>query len=134
MLLASLRFRLQPRLEAAGLALRWRVEALPPLDWLTPGHAMHVMRIVQEVVTNIVKHAQAREIVFSTRVDAAQACICIEDDGLGFDGAVPNAGPGRGLGNIRHRGNALGAVLCWEERGPYTGTRFVLGLPLTRRG
>ncbi|WP_294772643.1 sensor histidine kinase [uncultured Rhodoferax sp.] len=133
-LLASLRFRLQPRLEAAGLALRWRVEALPPLDWLTPGHAMHVMRIVQEVVTNIVKHAQAREIVFSTRVDAAQACICIEDDGLGFDGAVPNAGPGRGLGNIRHRGNALGAVLCWEERGPYTGTRFVLGLPLTRRG
>ena len=127
-LLASLRFRLQPRLQDAGMDLRWRVEALPPLEWLTPGHAMHVMRIVQEVVTNIIKHAQAREIVFSTQADATQACICIEDDGPGFDGVAADAG--RGLGNLRYRGEVLGAQLRWGPRSGQAGTRFVLGLPL----
>jgi signal transduction histidine kinase len=128
-LLASLRFRLQPRLEAAGITLRWRVEALPPLLWLTPGHAMHVMRIVQEVVTNIIKHAQAREIVFSTQADEMQASICIEDDGPGFDGEA--SASGRGLGNIRYRSEVLGAQLQWQRRAD-GGTRFVLGLPVRK--
>lgn len=127
-LLASLRFRLQPRLQDAGMALRWRVEALPPLEWLTPGHAMHVMRIVQEVVTNIIKHAQAREIVFTTQADATRACICIEDDGLGFDGSASQGG--RGLGNLRYRSEVLGADIRWAPRAGRSGTRFVLGLPL----
>jgi signal transduction histidine kinase len=129
-LLASLRFRLQPRLEAANLALRWRVEALPPLPWLTPTHAMHVMRIVQETVTNIIKHAQAKEIVFSTQTNAGQACICIEDDGTGFDGQA--AGAGHGLGNIRYRAEVLGAEVSWQRCPGGAGTRFVLQLPLEK--
>jgi signal transduction histidine kinase len=127
-LLASLRFRLQPRLQDADITLRWRVEALPPLEWLTPGHAMHVMRIVQEVVTNIIKHAQAQDIVFATHADATRACICIEDDGQGFDGHSGHGG--RGLGNLRYRSEVLGADIRWEPRVGRSGTRFVLSLPL----
>jgi signal transduction histidine kinase len=130
-LLASLRFRLQPRLEAANMVLRWRVEALPPLPWLTPTHAMHVMRIVQEIVTNIIKHAQATDIVFSTQADAEYACIWIADDGTGFDGQA--AGAGHGLGNIRYRAEVLGAEVRWQRRTDGAGTRFVLRLPLTKK-
>lgn len=130
-LLGSLRFRLQPRLEAAGIALRWRIEALPPLPWLTPGHAMHVMRIVQEVVTNVIKHADAREIVFSTSVTKDSACIHIDDNGRGFDG--PDAAAmtsGHGLGNIAYRAGALGGCASWQRKTNESGTRFMLSLPL----
>lgn len=131
-LLASLRFRLQPRLQAAGIKLLWRVEALPPLPWLTPAHAMHVMRIVQEVVTNIIKHSGAAEIVFSTSANAGQAFIHIDDDGSGFDGGdfqIRNSG--RGLGNIAYRVEVLGGGVRWYRREKPAGTGFVLSLPLS---
>jgi len=128
-LLANLRFRLQPRLEAAGIQLQWRVEALPPLPWLTPAHAMHVMRIVQEVVTNIIKHAHAGSLVFTTDADGGHACICIDDNGRGFDGQSLSDGR-RGLGNIAHRADILGATATWILHAPAPGTRFCLRLPL----
>lgn len=131
-LLASLRFRLQPRLEAAGMQLHWRVEALPPLPWLTPGHAMHVMRIVQEVVTNIIKHAEARNILFTTESDGEHACIYIDDNGRGFDGQSRSQEGGRGLGNIAQRAEILGGSASWTQRSPEPGTRFCLRLPLSR--
>lgn len=133
-LLAGLRFRLQPRLEAAGMQLRWKMEELPPVPWLTPGDAMHLMRIVQEAVTNIVKHAGAGEIVFATEADASHVRICISDDGRGFAGEATADG-GRGLRNMRYRAEQLGAMLRWQQiahGGCVQGTRFTLELPLAR--
>lgn len=135
-LLAGLRFRLQPRLEAAGVQLRWQPEALPPVPWLTPVHTMHLMRIVQEAMTNIVKHAGASEIVFSTDADMTHARICISDNGRGFAGEG-GAGGGKGLHNMRYRAEQLGAALRWQEiadEGRVQGTRFTLELPLLRAG
>lgn len=133
-LLASLRFRLQPRLEAAGMQLHWRVEALPPLPWLTPGHAMHVMRIVQEVVTNIIKHADAKNILFTTESDGEFAWIYIDDNGKGFEGRASVNDNGRGLGNISYRAETLGGTATWSLRTPEPGTRFCLSLPLQHLG
>lgn len=133
-LLAGLRFRLQPRLEAAGVQLRWQPEALPPVPWLTPGHAMHLIRIVQEAVTNIVKHAGASEIVFATDANATHARICISDNGHGFAGGDSDNG-GKGLRNMQYRAEQLGAMLRWQEiadGGHARGTRFTLELPLAR--
>ena len=133
-LLAGLRFRLQPRLEAAGIQLRWQPEALPPVPWLTPGHAMHLMRIVQEAMTNIVKHAGASEIVFATEADAMHARICISDNGAGFSGEA-NGGGGRGLRNMQYRAEQLGASMRWQviaDGARMQGTRFMLELPLAR--
>jgi len=133
-LLASLRFRLQPRLETAGMQLHWRVEALPPLPWLTPGHAMHVMRIVQEVVTNIIKHADAKNILFTTESDGEFAWIYIDDNGKGFEGRASVNDNGRGLGNISYRAETLGGTAAWSLRTPEPGTRFCLSLPLQHLG
>lgn len=133
-LLAGLRFRLQPRLEAAGMQLRWQPEALPPVPWLTPGYAMHLIRIVQEAVTNIVKHAGASEIVFATHADATHARICISDNGNGFAGEDGDNG-GKGLRNMRYRAEQLSAVLHWQkitDGGRVQGTQFTLELPLAR--
>ena len=52
-MLATLRFRLGRRLELAGIELEWDMQDLPPLAWLGPPQALQLMRIVQEVLTNV---------------------------------------------------------------------------------
>lgn len=71
-LLAALRFRLAPRLKAAGITLTWSVQDLPPLPWLDPQAALHVLRILQEVLTNILKHSQATAIDLATEARPAE--------------------------------------------------------------
>ncbi|WP_406741181.1 ATP-binding protein, partial [Bordetella pertussis] len=48
--------------------------------------ALHVLRILQEVFTNILKHARARRLTVSTRLEPAHAVIAVIDDGAGFRG------------------------------------------------
>lgn len=62
LLMATLRFRLTPRLESAGIRLRWDIQNVPALDWLDPRNALHILRILQETFSNIIKHTNATEI------------------------------------------------------------------------
>jgi signal transduction histidine kinase len=143
-LLATLRYRLGPRLDAAGLKLQWRMGELPPLDWLEPPDALQVLRVVQEALTNVLKHAEAQHIRIEARtVDphasglaASQVEIEIADDGRGCAGvAVGSATPpaGRGVVGMRRRADRLGGSLDVHS-GPNAGTRVVLRLPVQRTG
>ncbi|MES2126980.1 MAG: 7TM diverse intracellular signaling domain-containing protein [Pseudomonadota bacterium] len=128
-LLATLRFRLEGRLEDAGIGLTWEVQALPALAWLDPGSALHILRIVQESIANILRHTRASTIRLSTAVVAGRAQVHIDDDGQGFDVAAALArASGRGLGNQQRRAHAIAATVHWHS-GP-AGTRFTLSLPL----
>lgn len=109
-LLGQLRFRLEPRLRQAGLQLRWQMpvqEALPPPPGLQqPGGADHLRRWVQEVLTNVLKHARATQVT----VSAGPGWLSIEDDGIGLGDAPV---PGRGLRHLAERAQALQARLEW---------------------
>ena len=130
LLLATLRFRLAPRIESAGLALRWEVQSVPALPWLDPGSALHILRIMQECVANVLRHTQATSICFSTATDGQGVCVVIEDNGAGFavDEALRRSG--RGLRNQQRRASAIGGAVSWESSS--AGTRFTLWLPLHR--
>lgn len=130
-LLANLRYRLQPRLEAAGLRVAWNVPLLPTHSQLTPQSALHLQRIVLEAVTNILKHAHANGIAICADVGGYPHAvrIRIEDDGLGCDHSVSYAG-GRGIANMRARATMIGAHLRIEPR-PGSGTRITLDWPLS---
>lgn len=129
-LLAALRFRLAPRLKAAGIDLTWSVRDLPPLAWLDPQNALHVLRILQEVLTNILKHSGARAIDVATFDEHDTVLVRIRDTGLAFVPGDPGAAGGRGLASIRTRAQALQARCEWSawER----GTEFRLRLPVRR--
>jgi signal transduction histidine kinase len=133
LLLATARYRLEPRFEQAGIKLSWTVEDLPPLPKITPEHALHILRIVQEVFTNIVKHAQARHVHLTVAPKDDAVAITIVDDGVGFDLAAASASAkagrrGRGLINLTTRAAALGAHIHWtSEPGR---TRVELSIPL----
>lgn len=128
-LLAMLRHRLARRLEAAGLTLVWEVDDLPPLDWLTPPEALQVLRIVQEVLNNVLRHAHARRVRIAITQQAPVVRVLIEDDGVGFD--LSQVPAGRGLRHLRERAARLGGTLRVDSQ-PGQGTRVQLDLALQR--
>lgn len=135
-LLAGLRFRLEQRLGEAGITLHWRTSDVPPLPWLDAQSALHVLRILQEVLTNIVKHSGATEITIATAEtphgETPGVQVRVDDNGRPFAPPAPDALPPgrRGLGNVRSRALALGAHCGWTPQ-PH-GTAFALWLPLQR--
>lgn len=130
LLLAALRYRLGSRLENSGIALRWEVQDVPALDWLDPRNALHILRILQEAFTNIIKHTQATEIRVTTGVEGDGVVVCIADNGPGFDlDAVRNSG-GKGLSNQERRTRAIGGRIRWDSSA--VGTCLTLWLPRQR--
>ncbi len=128
--LGNLRYRLAPRLQAAGIALEWAVNDLPPLAYLDPENVRNVLRIVQEAFTNTLKHAQAKRITLSTGVDYTNARVFVRvtDDGVGLDASKPQ---GRGLDNMQNRASKLhGKVEFLALKGG--GTCVNLYLPMAK--
>lgn len=130
LLLATLRFRLAPRIESAGIALQWDVQPVPALPWLDPGSALHILRIMQECVANVLRHTRATTIRFSTATGGQGVCVMIEDNGAGFVLEEALQRGGRGLRNQQRRALAIGGHVSWESGN--AGTRLVLWLPLER--
>jgi len=128
LLLATLRFRLGPRLESSGIALRWEVKNVPPLPWLNPKNALHILRILQEAFTNIIKHTHASEIRLTTCAEGECILITVADNGGGFDLEKTRHGKGKGLANQQNRAQSIGARVDWASSP--AGTCLSLHLPL----
>ena len=126
-LLGTLRHRWGKRLAVAGLRLEWAVDDLPPLPWLTPPAALQVLRIVQEVLANVIKHAQAGILRIAAQADEGCVRLSVEDNGIGFDPEAVT--PGRGLRHLRKRASQLGGMLTIDSQ-PGRGTRVRLELPV----
>ncbi len=128
-LLATMRYRLAKRLQGSGLVMEWDVQDLPPLPWLEPPDALHVLRLLQEALNNVLKHAHAQRVRIATRDLGDRIEIRVEDDGQGFD--MVSARKGRGLRNQVKRAQRLGGTLHVESA-PGQGTRLSLRLPVRK--
>ena len=128
--LATLRYRLQPRLEAAGLRVEWEVAALPEMRSLTPTTVLNVQRILLEAFTNVLKHAAATTVrVTARRVEGPDRLeLRVQDDGAGIS-AEQGRVSGHGLGNMRARAQSIGAALVIQHAQPH-GTIVELSLPM----
>ncbi|TPG67006.1 PAS domain S-box protein [Hymenobacter nivis] len=121
---AALR-ELARRIPAAQLAIDLNLNNLDaPLPALL---ATAVYRAVQELLSNVMKHAHAREVFVQVAREGPEVHISVEDDGRGFDAAA--AVPGQGLAGIRTRAGLLGGTLTIRAR-PGQGTGVFLVLPV----
>jgi signal transduction histidine kinase len=127
LLLATLRYRLLPRLRDASLRLRWEVVDVPPLVWLDPRSALHILRILQEGISNVMQHAGATQLRVATVEEAHGVAVILTDNGLGFS-PRPEGETGRGLSNMVRRARAVGGEVSWQAT--QEGTCFRLWLPL----
>lgn len=130
LLLANLRYRLAPRLEAAGIALDWQLQDLPDLPGLSPSAAQHLLRMLQEALANVVKHAQASTVSVRAEVDSRELALLVADNGQGFDPVT--AAQGRGLGNLRRRADLLGGVIEYLPSAAGSTLRIRVPLPAPR--
>jgi signal transduction histidine kinase/ligand-binding sensor domain-containing protein len=87
---------------------------------------IQIYRIAQEALSNICRHAQAKQVTMSVAVNGAGVfSLQIEDDGLGFDRSGAKKKPGRGVANIRARASMIDAEVEWSKRNG-GGTVFLL--------
>ena len=93
------------------LDLPAEVPALP----LTAEVRHNLFMIVKEALHNILKHAQASEVRLSLRLQGGVLEIRVQDDGRGFQVDSAAASRRSGLGNMRHRMEAIGAALAIES-------------------
>lgn len=131
MMLAQFHERIGPQLQAQGMELDWQMAPLPDIEGLRSEHALTLFRILQEAVTNAVRHSGCRRvsIVMAPAPDSKgqfAVRIVVKDEGRGIPDGIA-ARPGKGLNNMRQRAASLGADLTLVT-GP-DGTRIVIDLP-----
>jgi signal transduction histidine kinase len=98
---------------------------------LTPEASITVFRIVQEALTNILKHARARTVEISIESDTQWLRVRVRDDGVGLPPQRLPPLRSHGLAAMRHRAEGLGGQ-CQIRRAPGAGAEVEVRLPLAR--
>lgn len=128
---SNLRHRLEPRLQLAGASTSWQVGDRAENAVLSAEATLHMLRMVQECVTNAIRHGRATHvgyrIYFADAASGPDLCAEISDNGCGPDAASPSTrGSGAGLDNIRSRASALGGRFELKRAGNVTVATITL--------
>ena len=128
-LLPALRWQVAESCGRAGLRY---VERYPPTELqLTPEASIAIFRIVQEALTNILKHARAQTVEISLELQGAWLVLRVRDDGVGLPLERLHTPRSHGLAAMRHRASGLGGR--WQATRPgLRGTEIEVRLPLDR--
>ncbi|MEU6388402.1 sensor histidine kinase [Streptomyces sp. NPDC046939] len=110
----------------AGLTVDVRTDGRRPA--LPPGADLAAFRIVQEALTNVVRHSESRRARVQLRYAGNQLRLTVDDEGPASHAEA--GGSGNGLAGMRERAAALGGTIEAGPR-PDGGFRVVAELPLT---
>jgi PAS domain S-box-containing protein len=95
---------------------------------LDPARALALYRVMQEALTNVVRHANARRVVVRLAMEQDEVVLAIGDDGRGIAPGEPVRPGSFGLLGMRERVTALGGSLTIEGR-PAAGTTVTARVP-----
>lgn len=122
--------------DAMALLREEVVSAVPELDLtvivtdsleeMPPDVARAILRIIQTVIQNVVRHSQARNCTVNLVVHDDEYYLGIEDDGVGFD--IERVSMGLGLREMRARAELAGGNVRIESR-PGNGTYIEVSIP-----
>lgn len=118
-------FRWQSEFDAVGLRFAWDIDVPEGELCLPPHAALQVLRVAQEALTNVAKHARASCVELSLRYADGHLVLTIRDDGAGI--AAGRQTNGRGMHNMHARAAQLGGTLAIDQPDGH-GTRIVLRL------
>lgn len=135
-LLGNFRHRAEPDLVEAGIKLQWKVDRCERIEWLDATNSLHLLRLFQEALANVMMHSRATKIelacVEEPRDDAPGVAVSMADNGSGFD--VDHTAPGgQGISGMRSRAEAIGGTFALSSVSG-KGTAISVWLPYTRRG
>lgn len=122
--MATFRHRLERRLEGSGISLRWSPGELPVMPGFGPAEILHVLRLCDEAVTNVVRHSGASRLIIEFGLTAQQFRLRLQDNG---HGGARETTAGHGMRNMSKRASQLGGTLNVESGAD--GTSLLLTLP-----
>jgi signal transduction histidine kinase len=132
----NFRFRWDARLREAGITPTWDIAISEATAGggspLAPHDALQLLHIVQEALTNVLKHARASAVAVRVAFEDALLAVDIVDNGAGAAQPPPDAHSavqrgGRGRANMRSRAQRLGGQIEWQPQSP--GMRVSLRAP-----
>jgi two-component system, NarL family, sensor histidine kinase DegS len=97
-----------------------------------PAVEVQLVRIIQEALANVRKHARARHVAVRVELTGTLVTVVIRDDGAGFDLRAARHAGSFGLETMHERAEAIGARLVVRSR-PGEGTSVAVWLPLGAR-
>ena len=124
---ANWRAECEQRLSEAGVTLDWRQHGAFEALLLTQPQVLNLGRILREAVSNIIKHAQARNAQIHIESNLDGVNLLISDDGVGHPGASHKS-TGLGLRNMESRARRIGATYQLETLNQ-GGTAISVHLP-----
>ena len=129
--LGLLRYRVQHALDRQGICLSWDVQVCAELEAVQGIYAQQVLRIAQESVANVMRHAKASLLRVTCQFLPEFCHLLLEvwDDGVGIAPSSPRNPTGQGLAGMKRRAAAVGGhlVISSSTEG---GTCVRLTLPL----
>lgn len=123
-LMHDIREETELRLTGSGHAVSWHQQDMPDV-MVSSDIAFNVNRIMKELVSNIIRHAHARDVHVAIVRQHNSLQVTVTDNGRGFQ---PGAHDGNGLGNIRSRSAEIGATVIMDSS--TLGTQISLSIPL----
>lgn len=109
-------------LSKVQIKLKWEISSIDTI----PGIEDHLFRIVQELLSNTLRHAKAKNLEVYLTQNAKEIGLRVFDDGIGFDSSVQKTGS-YGLMNIRERVNSLGGtfkIISFPNQGTIVDIRI----------
>ncbi len=100
---------------------------------LAPATEDNLFRIVQELLSNTLRHAEAEELEVYLDEAAGTVILRVVDDGVGFDTTKRDAAGSYGLANIKERAAAIGGTARVISF-PNQGTSVEIRVPITKEG
>jgi signal transduction histidine kinase len=134
MALGTFRERSSALLRHSGIQLNWQqqlsLESNAVGAPFGPEAVLNVFRILQEALTNAVRHANARNITITINENESALVISVHDDGDGFDASAGDKRGHYGLSGMRQRAAKLSGKIKLEST-PGNGTTISLQIPKT---
>jgi signal transduction histidine kinase len=118
--------RLREQFQGTGIDLVFDVALADHDPVLGTRTSLHLLRILQEAVSNACRHARAHTIRIRASGHADGVSLGIADDGVGLD---PHAPPGRGLASMRARAAGIGARIAIAGSASGKGTEVSIDIP-----
>lgn len=131
-LVPAIRWYAKSKLESEGIKVAYQM-AEECCEEVSPEIRTALFRIAQEAMTNILRHARAKNVRIGLCREGKEVRLCLEDDGLGFDeGELARSDPrGRGMGlfGMKERASLLGGEVKIQSN-PGCGARVLVRIPL----
>lgn len=116
---------LKERLELRGIDFDYRIEDPDELNELPYGTRFELENMLQELVSNVLKHSEARTARLEMSMRGGRVLVRFSDDGRGFEPEEIKEGRGFGLNSMMNRVRSAGGVFTLES-GPGSGTRVYI--------